>query len=450
MMPVTGLMPATGTIYAVSSGLPPAAIAILRISGPAAGIALTALGGSIAAPRYAQLTALHDPSSGALLDRALTLWFPGPGSATGEDLAEIHAHGGRAVIDGLLGALSTIANLRPAEPGEFTRRALIHGRIDLAQAEGLADLLTAETARQRLQALQLSGGQLSRLVETWQDRLLLLSARIEATLDFADEEDAAGEANELDAIRAGVTSLADEWRQWLDQPAVEPLRDGIRVAIAGPPNAGKSTLLNALVQREAAIVSQTPGTTRDVVEIALAIDGVAFQIADTAGLRDDPADPVEREGIRRAERWMANADCIVWLGAPDDAPQHDHVCRVAARSDIEGGAEVGADRWATRVAASDVVVSARTGAGIAALQRWLVDRARKMLPADGRLALNQRHRSALEAAAAALGAGNELSDDPLLLAEKLRQARGVIDTITGRAGTESMLDALFHRFCIGK
>lgn len=425
------------TIFALSSGSPPAAIAVLRISGPCAGAALCTLAGKIPPSRVAKLATLRD-ATGAELDRALILWFPGPNSATGEDLAEIHAHGGRAVVRAIEAALGALPGLRPAQPGEFTRRALINGCIDLSEAEGLADLLEAETEGQRRQALALAGGALSRAVGDWQEQLLMLSARVEAMLDFADEDDVAADEAEISFINNAIEELSASWRHWLGRPQAERLRDGLTVAIAGPPNAGKSTLLNALAQREAAIVSPQAGTTRDVIEVPLALDGIPFRFADTAGLHAGTGDAIEAEGMKRAQAWVAGADMLLWLGPPDDAPDHPHICRIAPQAD-----------HLPIAAGTDLALSAKTGAGMAELHHWLVDTARALLPGEGEVAINARHRAALQAAVDAL-AEQAAQSDPLLIAESLRAARGAIDAITGQAGTEAMLDALFGRFCIGK
>ncbi len=428
------------TIFALSSGSPPAAIAVLRISGPQAGVALSALAGKLPVPRRATLAPLCDAAGGGLLDTALILWFPGPATATGEDLAEIHAHGGRAVVGAIESALSRLTGLRPAQPGEFTRRSLMNGRIDLAEAEGLADLLSAETESQRKAAVMLAGGSLSREVADWQDRLLSISAKVEALLDFADEEDAAADAEAESEIRKQIQRLVADWQSWLACPPVERLRDGLTVAIAGPPNAGKSTLLNALARREAAIVSPMAGTTRDIVEVPLALDGIPFRFADTAGLHAGTGDAIEAIGMDRARAFIAAADILLWLGEPDAVPDHPQAIRIAAQCDR-------ADFEEAAAASADLILSAATGQGMDALHHRLVATARAMLPGESETALNARHRGALSDAADALTCAPE---DPLLLAEALRSARVAIDSITGAAGTESMLDALFGKFCIGK
>lgn len=422
------------TIFALSSGSPPAAIAIVRISGPRAGEALSSLAGALPEPRHASLRALHD-AAGVLLDEALVLWFPGPDTATGEDLAELHLHGGRAVVAGVERALDALEGLRRAEPGEFTRRAFANGRIDLAEAEGLADLLAAETELQRRAALELAGGALSRRVDAWRERLLTHSAALEAVLDFADEEDVATlPAKFLDDIGALQAEIASA----LAAPHAEILREGYRVVLAGPPNAGKSTLFNALVEREAAITAATAGTTRDVLVRPVALDGVPFSFVDTAGLRDQGAEEIEAIGIARAQAELASADLALWLGAEGEGP--------------EGAWEVDAqvDR-ATHVpkVSPQARLSALTGEGIAELKQALVQHATQAMPKPGDTALNARQRGLLGDAAAAL-AGVEGEGDPLLLAERLRLARVAFDRLTGRAATEDMLDTLFGRFCIGK
>lgn len=370
----------------------------------------------------------------------MVLWFPGPATATGEDVAEIHAHGGRAVVRAIEAALAALPGLRRAEPGEFTRRAVINGRMDLAEAEGLADLLAAETEAQRRHAYARSTGALSQAVERWQAELLGISAQVEALLDFSDEDDVGADRVAAAAIGARVDALALTIGDALAVPPAERLRDGLLVVIAGPPNAGKSTLLNALAQREAAIVSPVAGTTRDVIEVPLAIGGAAFRFADTAGLRGSTDDTIEAIGIARAEALVAASDMLLWLGAPQDAPDHPYVCRVRAKADLGAPAEPGV--------ATDVILSAKTGEGMMQLREWMVTHARMLLPGEGEVALDQRHRQLLVEARDALR--GEWRGDLLLLAEQLRMARLAVDQITGRAGTEAMFDALFGRFCIGK
>lgn len=428
-------MSSADTIFALSSGAPPAGVGVIRVSGPAARAALLALAGRVPEPRRASLARLRD-AEGALLDEALVLWFPGPNTATGEDLAEFHCHGGRAVIAAVEGALAALRGVRRAEPGEFTRRAFANGRIDLAEAEGLADLLSAETELQRAAALANAGGALSRQVEGWRERLLILSAEVEGVLDFSDEEDS---ADLPECFTWNISALAVELAEWLARPRSERLGEGFRVVLAGPPNAGKSTLFNALVESEAAITSPIAGTTRDVIERSVAIAGVPFTFVDTAGLRAQAeAEAIEAIGIARAEAELVRADLVLWLGPAGEGPEG--AWEIAAQADREGfGAKPGAR----------FTLSAVTGAGVAALKAALVEAARAALPKPGEAALNARQHARLAEAEAALRAAKGLSD-PLLVAEELRLTRLAFDRLIGRASTEDMLDTLFGRFCIGK
>ncbi|MFT4053205.1 MAG: tRNA uridine-5-carboxymethylaminomethyl(34) synthesis GTPase MnmE [Novosphingobium sp.] len=422
------------TIFALSSGSPPAAIAVIRISGPRAGAALSSLAGAIPASRRASYRRLS-VSRGTVLDHALVLWFPGPNTATGEDLAELHLHGGKAVVAAVEAALADLPGLRRAVPGEFTRRAFANGRIDLAEAEGLADLLSAETELQRRSAIAMAGGALSRQVDDWRTRVLMASASVEAVLDFGDEDDVA----DLPAdFIARIDTLASEVSDWLSRPRAETLREGFRVVLAGPPNAGKSTLFNALVEDEAAITAPLAGTTRDVLTRAVAIGGVPFVFADTAGLRDEADDVIEAIGIDRARAALDRADLVLWLGAAGEGP--DEAWEVTPQIDTSSAQSNPAARHA---------ISAVTGEGLDALRGDLIETARRTMPRPGDAALNARQHAFLAEAEAALrAAGHET--DPLLVAECLRRARVAFDGLVGRTTTEDMLDALFGRFCIGK
>lgn len=433
-------MLAGDTIFALSSGAPPAAVAIIRVSGTGAGPALAALCGTLPRPRMAALRALHDPDSGGLLDRALVLWLPGRGTATGEDLVELHLHGGRAVVRAVEAVLARQPGLRLAQPGEFTRRAFLNGRMDLAEAEGLSDLLFAETEAQRVAAIQMASGHLSRQVEAWRIDLLRLSALVEADLDFSDEDDV-GEGRG-DATADGIATLAAAIRAALARPRAERLRDGVRVVLAGPPNSGKSTLLNALVQREAAIVSDIAGTTRDLIEAPVALGGVPFVLTDTAGLRDAGAEVIEAIGIDRALHAMAAADIVLWLGPPGEGPSHPQLWEIQAQMDRDSVSRE------THKAARHRI-SAHSGEGMAGLVDDLVATARTMLPAAGDVALNARQHRLLSDCVAALEAA-EGQDDLLIRAEALRVARLSLDALLGRTHVEDMLDALFGTFCIGK
>jgi tRNA modification GTPase len=376
--------------------------------------------------------------SGLELDRALVLWLPGPATATGEDCAELHLHGSRAVVAAVESALAALPGLRAAQAGEFTRRAFLNGRIDLAEAEGLADLLEAETELQRRTAMAMAGGSFSRLIGAWQERLLGLSARVEAALDFSDEDDVGGDT--LAGLADGCRALASEIGGWLVRPRAEVLREGLRVVLAGPPNAGKSTLFNILVDSEAAITAADPGTTRDVLVRAVALDGFPFSFVDTAGLREDGVGEVEAIGIARARAETLGADLVLWLGAEGEGPAQVPVWEVAAQCDR-------ADRLAKHGA--HFRLSALTGEGITDLRTALIAYVARAMPLPGEAALNARQADHLGAVKAALEAGAD-HRDLLLVAECLRVARTELDRLTGRTGTEDMLDALFGRFCIGK
>jgi len=427
--------PTGDTIFALSSGAPPAAIAIVRISGSRADAALLKLSGVAPAPRQARLTTLR--RNGEALDRAIVIRFPGPNSVTGEVLVELHLYGGRAIVSAILAALSEIPGLREAQPGEFTRRAFENGRIDLAEAEGLADLLAAETQSQRRAAQALAGGLLSRQVDAWQKILLGLAAQLEASLDFSDEGDV--DHSLPPAWAADLEGLVRMLEASLARPSVERLRDGVRVVIAGPPNAGKSSLLNWLVGRQAAITSAIAGTTRDLVEAPTSTAGTPFGLIDTAGLRES-SDEVETIGIARANESMEAADLILWLGSPNDCPDRSRSIVVRSKIDLEPRTDSGG---------ADIGVSAETGEGIPALIEMLIARARELLPTEGDVALNARHRTALVQVRDQLEEARHAGDS-LIVAECLRIARLALDSITGRAGVEDMLDALFGRFCIGK
>jgi len=430
-------MDSVDTIFALSSGAPPAAIAVVRISGPQAFEAVRTLAGKAPVARKASLRTLRD-ADGSTLDEALVLTFPGPATATGEDLAELHLHGGRAVVRGVEAALAAMPGLRKAEPGEFTRRAFQHGRIDLNEAEGLADLLSAETEWQRRSALAMAGGGFSRQIEDWRMAILVLSAQVEAVLDFSDEGDVSETENTN--ISKRCLELHDVMTRQLSAPSAEKLRDGLRVVLAGPPNSGKSTLLNALVSREAAIVSDIAGTTRDLIEVPVSFSGMPFLLTDTAGLRDDSQDAIESIGIDRANAAIANADMLLWLGTEGEGPEHSLTLEIEAKVD---------DPSHCIKSSNSLRLSARTGEGVVALIDWLVETGRTMLPPPDSFAINQRQQGLLKQCALSLSAAAK-STDLLVSAEELRQARLALDALTGRASTEDMLDALFGRFCIGK
>lgn len=424
------------TIFAVSSGAPPAAIALLRISGPQAFAAAGALTGPLPDDRRAMLRALRDPADGSLLDRALVLVFHAPATATGEDIVELHLHGGRAVVAAVERVLSTLPDTRRAEPGEFTRRALTNGRIDLTEAEGLGDLLLAETEQQRRMALLAAEGGIRQCVERWSRDLLALSAQIEGELDFSDEDDVTELG--IDKARSAAALLARSIDVVLAQPPIERLRDGIRVVLAGPPNSGKSTLLNGMTERDAAIVSPIAGTTRDRIDVSVQRNGIAYIVTDTAGLAVMTDDPIERIGIERAQAAMGGADIVLWLG---DEPGPDTAISVHARADERGRDTLPAGR--------DVAVSGMTGHGIDMLWQAIERRAATLLPRLDTIALNSRQRELACCAATSLNRAAGM-DELLLIAEEMRAARAALDDITGHTNTEAMLDAMFGKFCLGK
>jgi tRNA modification GTPase len=406
------------------------------LSGPGADEALQRLAGRLPPPRQASLAKLRHPTTGELLDTALAIRFPGPSSATGEDLAELHLHGGRSVVSAVLAALAELPGLREAQPGEFTRRAFENGRMDLAEAEGLADLLASETQSQRRAALALAGGALSRTVAAWQDQILAFAAQVEAVLDFSDEDDV-GEHAPL-AESAALEKLILELEATLARPSAERLRDGVRVVLAGPPNSGKSSLLNWLAGRQAAITSAIAGTTRDLVEAPTAIGGSPFLLVDTAGLRESE-DEVEAIGVARAKESRRQADLVLWLGDAEDCPEPEKSIIVASKADLRSSPPADAD----------VSVSSETGEGMNELIALLIARSRALLPQEGEAATNARHRGILAECLDCLSEAKG-SRDLIIASEALRRARIGLDRVTGRAGVEEMLDALFGRFCIGK
>ncbi|REJ57846.1 MAG: tRNA uridine-5-carboxymethylaminomethyl(34) synthesis GTPase MnmE [Microcystis aeruginosa DA14] len=433
------------TIASVSTPPGTSGVAVIRVSGPDAANVAVALAGTLPEPRRASLVTLRDPNHGEPLDRALALWFQGPSSFTGEDVLELQVHGGRAVVAAVLKAVLAVPGARPAEPGEFTRRAFENGRLDLSEVEGLGDLLQAETEAQRRQAYGLFSGRLTSEADRLQARLLPILAGVEATIDFPDEGDVTGAA--LAGARHDLAELAAEVDSLLAGAARgEKVRDGVIVAIAGPPNAGKSTLLNALARRDVAIVSPLAGTTRDSLEVHLDLGGVAVVLVDTAGLRET-ADPVEAEGIRRTRERMAGADLTLWLCADDSAEFFDDsrgdVWRIATQIDREGPIFAGAD----------YLISALTGEGMAGLIDAIAAFAAARAGGEPAVVVHQRHRLIFEDAVSAMASALALptwDDHPELVAERLRQGLAALGRSRGRVGTEAMLDRLFSAFCIGK
>lgn len=440
------------TIFALASAPGRAGVAVLRISGPMAASALRDLAGTLPPPRRAVHRRFRDPKSGEILDNGLALYFPGPASFTGEDVVELHLHGGRAVLTAIFALLGARPGFRWAEPGEFTRRAFLNDKLDLTEAEAIADLVAAETAAQRRQALRQLGGEFGKLCEEWRVALLRAQARLEAEIDFPEEglppELWAQMREDLRLLRQAIAvHLADERRG-------ERLRDGVSVAILGPPNAGKSSLLNALAQRDVAITSHIAGTTRDVIEVALDLGGYPVVLADTAGLRDS-ADAIEEEGMRRALARAEAADLrLIVLDAtrPDEAAALRGLIDARAlillnKIDLAAGRDVA---WAESLGAPVLRLSVASGEGMARLVTRLTEKVAAAIGSnEAPLITRARHRQALETCVAALDRAMAASL-PELAAEDLREAARALGRITGRVDVEDMLDALFREFCIGK
>jgi tRNA modification GTPase len=450
------------TIFALSSGRPPSAIAVVRVSGPQARAALTLLAGKIPVPRLATRALLRDTNREPI-DDAIVLWFPRPSSATGQDVAEFHVHGGRAVLVSLFASLSTIENVRAAEPGEFTRRAFENGKLDLTEAEGLDDLIRADTDRQRRQALRQLKGLLGDRARNWRAQIIEASALIEAGIDFADEGDVPGELIAPALVK--IKTLLGEIRQVLaGQGRGERLRDGMVIAIAGPPNVGKSTLMNQLARREVAIVSPHAGTTRDIIEVQLDLDGYPVTVIDTAGVRDTD-DPVEQEGVRRARARAAEADLVLWLtdaehdtNLPREGTAPIWQVRNKIDLDVIGSIATTPSRGASgqgllqAKAEQMFAISASRGDGIAELISALVGFAQEFFGATESAMISrirqrellQQTAAALERSVAVIGEGEELA------AEDLRAAAYSLGRLLGRVDVEDVLDVIFREFCIGK
>ena len=438
------------TIFAPASAAGRAGIAVVRISGPAALAALQALSGrKVPTPRHLVRRDLSD-ANGDLLDRALAVQFPAPASFSGEDVVELHLHGGRAVLQAVLAALGEVDGLRLAEPGEFTRRAFLNGKMDLTEAEGLADLVAAETAAQRRQALRQMDGALVALYDDWRRRLIDAMAGIEAEIDFSDQDLPQGV---FDGLAAPLAQLADEiGAHLMDSHRGERLREGISVAILGAPNAGKSSLLNALARREAAIVSSIAGTTRDIIEVTLDLDGYPVMLADTAGLRAT-ANEIEDEGVRRALARAQVADLkLVVVDRANKVPGDEvlgwldgDALLVLNKSDLPAGS---AGELAGKY--DNLALSVTEGSGLAALRQWLVEAVAARFGVGASAALTrERHRQALTRALAALRRG-EGAKEAEILAEELRLGARELGRITGRVDVEDILDVVFAEFCIGK
>ena len=429
------------TIFALGTGAGRGAIAVIRLSGPLAAETLRALAGRVPAPRQATYVTLRDPASGEILDRGLALYFPAPASATGEDYAELHIHGGRATIEAILAALRALPGLRPAEAGEFARRAFAGGKLDLSQVEALADLIEAETTFQRRQALRVAGGALRRQAEAWRAAIIEAMALVEAELDFSDEGDVETLApGRLTAMLAPIEASME--KALAAAPAAERLRQGFTVMILGRPNAGKSTLLNALAGRDMAIVSPTPGTTRDLIEAHLDIEGLPVTFIDTAGLRE-AEDDIERIGVSRVLERAEGADLGLWLSDRGEPPPADSAAGlemlcVWTKADLSAPPRGG------------LAISAARGDGLEALLAEVGAHAKARMGDGGSATLiRASHREAVDAARAALQEARR-ETAPELAAEALRRAAGAVGRLTGQVDVEEVLDSIFSRFCMGK
>jgi tRNA modification GTPase len=446
------------TIFALSSGRLPAAIAVVRVSGPRAGEALMALARRMPPPREAMLARLRDPADGEAIDDALVLWFPGPHSETGEDTVEFHLHGGRAVVAAVVTVLGRLPGFRPAQPGEFTRRAFENGKLDLTGVEGLADLIGAETEAQRRQAFRQLRGLLGERAEEWRSRLIAALALVEAIIDFPDEGDVPHD------LVAPALAIARELHEEIgallgDQRRGERLREGPVVAIAGPVNVGKSSIINRLSGRPAAIVSPHAGTTRDVIEVNLDLGGYPVTILDTAGIRDSD-DPVEQEGMRRARERASQADLTLWVvdaTDPDPAPppmddreQSPKISVVLNKTDIAQSDRNDYPDWLR--GHKCLAISAKTGESfddlLRMLKEFLVD---AFSTSESVLITRERHRHLLASCQQALDrALSEPCGREDIIAEELRLAARDLGRLTGRVDVEEVLDVIFRDFCIGK
>jgi tRNA modification GTPase len=441
-------MTASDTIYALSSGAGRAALAVIRISGRQTSFLLTGLAGSLPPPRRLTLRTISDAKSGEVLDRAMIAWMPGPASFTGEDCAELHLHGSPAILSAVLHLLATFPGVRPAEQGEFTRRAFLNGKMDLVEVEGLGDLLEARTASQRRQAMRQMSGQASTVFDSWREQLLLIRADIEAAVDFADEPGVA-EAAAPGIDRRMVGLLQDIQAEIERSRSSEVLRDGIRVVLAGHPNTGKSSLLNALARRDAAIVSDWPGTTRDAIEVSLDLDGMEVIVTDTAGLRAEAADVVEQEGIRRSRQHIAGSDVIIWVWSADIAGSHVPDDSVNPDLVVRNKCDLGSGLLRND---SSLEISTLDQEGlpelIVALSQLIRTRHGN---AESALFVSARQKLAAERSIRSLNDALALGPDRLeLKAEHVRLSTEEIARLTGRIDVEEWLGAIFSRFCIGK
>jgi len=442
------------TIYALSSGQGRAGVAVIRISGAQTPSVLETMCGGCPLPRTARLKSIVHPHSGDLLDQALVLWFPAPGSFTGEDVAELHIHGGPAVIDGVMQGLGCVAHVRMAQAGEFTRRAFYNGKLDLTGVEAIADLIAAETVAQKKQALNQMRGGLSDLLDNWRHRLIKILAYLEAGIDFSDEEDVGVDVNQH--MFENIVDLKNDMVRHLnDGQSGERLRNGLQVVIAGPPNAGKSSLLNALAKRDVAIVSERAGTTRDIIDVHLDLEGFPVTLSDTAGIRDS-GDAIEKEGVCRARNRLKSADIILWTtdaGMPEAAYEYEldsdqFLIRLRNKHDIDSARIIPIENTSTAV----LNISTKTGAGLDELLQQITGITMDLQSCNENAVITRaRHREALAQAVVALSKTLDKPQQPdELIAENLRICARELGRVTGRVDVEDLLDVIFNDFCVGK
>jgi len=430
------------TIYALSSGQLPSGVAIIRASGPGCGVAVEQMLGDKLEPRKASLRKLTHPASDEILDEILAFWFPGPASFTGEDVLELHCHGGVATVSAILDAFSGLENYRLADPGEFSKRAFENGRFDLTELEGLSDIISAQTEEQRRQANSQVGGGLRKLYEKWREELIRIRSHMEVEMDFSDEGDV-GE-NSSDTHRAKIQVLLEEISNHLDDGnRGQIVRDGLKVVLAGPPNAGKSSLLNALAKRDIAIVTPHAGTTRDVVEVQLNIDGHLVVVSDTAGIRSTE-DEIEQAGIRRSQNAMKDADLILWL---QDTPGRNIAKVPADAIRVQTKTDLGL----TDAKREKIGISTVTANGIDPVIKLISAACRSLKsPSENNAISRKRYRDGLIACSEDLEKAQIPGLEPELVCEHLRSASDAIGKITGKIDVEDLLDVIFSEFCIGK
>jgi tRNA modification GTPase len=448
------------TIFALASGLGKSAIAVIRLSGPDTARAIAALAGGAPKPRYASVRRIIDPQSSIVIDRGLVLWFPGPESFTGEDSAELQVHGSPAVVSLLLKVLSRMPGLRLAKPGEFARRALENGKLDLVSIEALGDLVEAETEQQRRFAVECASGHLQRAAELWRRVLLESLVLIESELDFSDEQDVSP-ASRAKIVENCQDILREMMPLAVENPQAERIREGLTVLIAGPPNSGKSTLLNAIAKRDVAIVSERAGTTRDLIEVKLDLGGFPVNLVDTAGIRDSD-DPIEQEGVRRALRKSVSCDLVLWLtpvGEPAQSPpdllRDRPLWTVMTKADEAGGDEMSVAKSAVAAKGLEgeilIEISARTGFHLDELIAEIAGYAKQTMSIEGSLVVaNERQRSALCSAVDAIHEALNENAPLEIVSDDLRRAGFYLESLVGKVGVEDVLDEIFARFCIGK